>query len=151
MKRVLVLSLLAGGILGTARNSDASENSPELASVPPGWTTTAPRDEIKPAFAFKPEGGANAKGCFIIRADAREGLDGAWTKTFLVVGGEYYRFSALFQAKSVPLPRRSVVVNLDWQDAKGASVPLDEPTVANYLRGSTGMAETEFPGIGAQN
>jgi predicted amidohydrolase len=45
----------------------------------------------------------------------------------------------------VELPRRSIVAKLDWADDAGAGVPLDEPTVANYLRGSIGMAETEFP------
>jgi predicted amidohydrolase len=43
------------------------------------------------------------------------------------------------------LPRRSIVAKLDWRDREGRNVPLDEPTVASYLRGGTGMAETEFP------
>lgn len=41
--------------------------------------------------------------------------------------------------------RRSVLAKVDWRDAQGHSVPLDEPTVAGYLRGSIGTAETEFP------
>jgi predicted amidohydrolase len=65
-----------------------------------------------------------------------------------VVGGTWYRFVAFYQARSVDLPRRSIVAKLDWQEARGAAVPLDEPTVANYLRGSVGMAETEFPTTG---
>ena len=117
----------------------------EATEAPAGWHTSAPRDEIKPAFAYDSNGGADQAGCFVIRADAREGLDGAWTKAFPVSGGKDYRFCALYQAKGVALPRRSIVAKLDWQDAQGHSVPLDEPTVANYLRGSTGMAETEFP------
>jgi predicted amidohydrolase len=43
------------------------------------------------------------------------------------------------------VPRRSVVVKLQWQDAQGRSVPRDEPTPASFLRGTIGMAETEFP------
>jgi predicted amidohydrolase len=116
------------------------------APAPDGWRACAPRDEIRPAFAYEPHGGPDSAGAFVIRADAREGLDGAWTTTLPVIGGGYYRFSALYRARSVALPRRSIVAKLDWQDAQGHSVPLDEPTVANYLRGSTGMAETEFPG-----
>ncbi|HZR20610.1 MAG TPA: carbon-nitrogen hydrolase family protein [Verrucomicrobiae bacterium] len=115
------------------------------ASAPAGWRASSPRDEIRPAFAYDPQGGPGAGDCFIIRADARDGLDGAWTTTFPVIGGKSYRFSTLYRAESVTLPRRSIVAKLDWQDALGRSVPLDEPTVANYLRGSTGMAETEFP------
>src|SRR6516162_9137478 len=125
----------------------ATEVRTDPSNAPPGWQTAAPREEIRPAFSFEPHGGADSNGCFIIQADARDGLDGAWTRTFSVTGGKYYRFSALYQAKSVRLARRSIVAKLDWQDAQGAGVPLDEPTVANYLRGSTGMAETDFPPV----
>jgi len=113
--------------------------------APAGWRTRAPREEIRPEFAFEPQGGLDGSGCFIIRADGREGLDGSWTKSFAIEGGKPYQFSAFYKAKSVALPRRSVVAKLDWRDANGQSVPLDEPTVAGYLRGSTGTAETEFP------
>jgi apolipoprotein N-acyltransferase len=37
------------------------------------------------------------------------------------------------------------VAKLDWQDAQGQSVPLDKPTVAKYLPGQIGTAESEFP------
>lgn len=120
-----------------------SRSEPE--NAPAGWSTASPREEIKPAFAYEPNSGADGRGCFIIRADAREGLDGCWTKTFPITGGKHYRFSALYQAKGVEVERHSVLVKLDWQAAKGKSVPLDEPTVAGYLRGSIGTAETEHP------
>jgi len=83
----------------------------------------------------------------IIRADGRQGLDGYWTKTFEVTGGKTYRFAALFKTQGVTLARRSIVAKLDWRDDHGKNVPLDEPTVAGYLRGSIGNAETEFPAI----
>src|SRR5262249_44009412 len=114
---------------------------------PDGWQTAATRDEIRPDFAFEPQGGLEGKGCLVIRADQREGLDGCWTKSFPVQGGKQYQFVAFYQAKSVALPRRSIVAKLDWQDEKGQSVPLDEPTVGGYLRGSIGTAETEFPAV----
>jgi predicted amidohydrolase len=123
---------------------DSSRGAPG-ADAPSGWEALSPRDEVRPAFAYEPKGGLDGRSCFIIRADDREGLDGAWTKSFPVVGGKYYHFSASYKAKSVGIPRRSIVVKLDWQDANGNSVPLDEPTVAGYLRGSIGTAETDFP------
>ena len=43
------------------------------------------------------------------------------------------------------MPRRSIVAKIHWQDDRGRQVPLDEPVVTIYLRGATGMAETEFP------
>jgi predicted amidohydrolase len=125
--------------------------TPSNLNAPTGWKTAAPRDEVRPEFGFEPTGGADGKGCFIIRADNRAGLDGYWTKTFTVQGGKSYRFAAFYKTQSVALPRRSVVAKLDWRDDKGQSVPLDEPTVAGYLRGSTGNAETEFPSTRGAN
>jgi predicted amidohydrolase len=145
MKRNLPLTLLVLGL--SIPFAGTSEPKPsDLAIVaPPGWHTGAPRAEIRPAFAFDPQGGADRNGSFIIRSDARPGLDGWWTKTFAISGGRYYHFCALYQSKSVTVPRRSIVAKLDWQDAQGRTVPLDEPTVANYLAGEIGTAETEFP------
>ena len=114
-------------------------------SVLDGWTTAAPRDEIRPQFAFDPQGGPDGTGCFIIRADQREGLDGCWRKSFPVQGGKHYRFESFYRASGVPLPRRSIVAKIHWQDDRGRQVPLDEPVVTSYLRGATAMAETEFP------
>jgi len=131
----LVLTACWGPIGLTASESGAPE----------GWTTAAPRDEIRPQFAFDPAGGPNDTACFIIGADLREGLDGCWKKTFPIQGGKYYRFEVSCQASSVPLPRRSIVPMIHWQDERGRQVPLDEPVVTSYLRGARGMAETEFP------
>ncbi|OHB65072.1 MAG: nitrilase [Planctomycetes bacterium RBG_13_62_9] len=113
--------------------------------APEGWTTAAPRDEIRPSFAFDPKGGPGGAGCFVIRADQREGLDGCWQKTFLIQGGKHYRFASLYKASGVPLSRRSIVAKIQWQNDQGRSVPLDEQPVTSYLRGATAMAETEFP------
>ena len=114
-------------------------------SAPESWTTTAPRDEIRPQFAFDPKGGPDDTGCFLIRADQREGLDGCWRKTFPIQGGKYYRFESFYKASGVSVPRRSIVAKIHWQNDQGRQVPLDEPAVTSYLRGARGMAETEFP------
>jgi predicted amidohydrolase len=130
----------------------AGENLPATrAGAPPGWHTTAPRPEISPEFAYSKRDGVDGDGCFVLRAGGREGVDGCWTKTFPIAGGQYYRFSALYRAKTVSVPRRSILAKVDWRDAKGRSVALDEPTVAGYLRGATGMAETEFPATRGTN
>ncbi len=113
--------------------------------APDGWTTAAPRDEIRPQFAFDAQDGPGGTGCFIIRADQREGLDGSWRKTFPIQGGKCYRFESLYRASGVSVPRRSIVAKIQWQDDRGRSVPLDEQPVTSYLRGATAMAETEFP------
>ena len=116
-----------------------------VTSAPEGWTTAAPRDEIRPQFAFDAKGGPGGTGRFIIRADQREGLDGWWKKTFPIQGGRYYRFEAACKTSGDLVPRRSIVPMIRWQDDRGRQVPRDEPTVTSYLRGATAMAETEFP------
>src|SRR5919201_4706503 len=77
------------------------------AEAPDGWTTAAPREEIRPAFRYEPDGGPDGKAALVITADRREGLDGCWTKSFPVTGGKHYHFEAKFQAKGVAVPRRS--------------------------------------------
>src|SRR5262249_60864618 len=80
----------------------------------------------------------------------REGLDGWWTKTFPVEGGKHYRVQAFYRARGVATPRRSIVVKLNWRDAKGNQVALDDAAVSSPV-GATPMAEAEFPTTRAAN
>ncbi len=142
MKTTNCFLSVAWGLLFTCIGTWAATSSD---ATPDGWQPAAPRDEIKPEFAFDAQGGEEGRSCLVIRADARSGLDGCWVKSFPVTGGHWYHFAARYRAKSVPVPRRSIVANLDWQDAQGHSIPLDEPTVTGFLKGSVGTAETDFP------
>jgi predicted amidohydrolase len=111
-----------------------------------GWRTASPRDELRPSFSAIPKEGGEGAGILVIKTDSREGLDGSWTKTFPVKGGQHYRFSTMRKLENVPSPRRSAVVRLLWQDDKGRSIPTDETTVSNdVLPGYTRMAEAEHP------
>jgi predicted amidohydrolase len=135
----IVLTLVLTASWGSMGLSAGESGAPE------GWTTAAPRDEIRPQFTFDAQGGPGGTGCLLIRADQREGLDGCWRKTFPIQGGKYYRFESFYKARGVSVPRRSIVAKIHWQDDRGRSVRLDEQPVTSYLRGSTAMAETEFP------
>jgi hypothetical protein len=132
-------------LLATCWPAAPREDRTSAPRPPAGWTTAAPRDEIRPAFAYEPVGGPDGQGVFVIPAAQREGLDGCWTKTFPIAGGRHYHFQAFYQAHQVAVPRRSILVKLHWRDAPGPRVVLDEPVVTDYLRGATAMAETEFP------
>jgi predicted amidohydrolase len=140
-----VLLLLVVGSLLTWDAPGADPKRSVSAKAPDGWTTTAPRDEIRPEFSYAPTGGLGGAGAFVIKHDRREGLDGGWTKTVPITGGKHYRFVTHYKASGVPLPRRSVVAKLDWRDGEGKKVSLDEPAVSGYLRGAIPQAETEFP------
>lgn len=148
-KFVLILPVLAlVGVAGAGRLSTSETAPPALLgpeAAPGGWSTAAPRDEIRPAFGYDPAGGPDAKGAFAITADRREGLAGCWKKSFPVSGGKHYHVKAAYQAAGVAVPRRSVVVEVHWRDAQGRKVQLDEPAVTDYLKGATPTAETEFP------
>ena len=144
-----VIAGMAAGLAMTALPPVESGGA-EQASIDPweGWSSAAPRDEIRPDFTFDPHGGAKGSGASVIRADHREGLDGWWTRTFKVAGGTHYRFSALYRAQGVLVPRRSVVVKLNWRDDKDRALPESEPAVTCVLPGFKAMAETEFPAEG---
>ncbi len=127
LRSVLICSSLFC-LVGTCAGTD---------TPPIGWQTCAPRTEISPAFRYDATGGADGQGCFEIVADGRPGQDGAWTKTFVVQGGQYYRFSARYVASGVTVPRRSIVAEVTWQDSAG-----------RLVQGPVGdKARPEFPRI----
>lgn len=113
------------------------------AAVKLGWQTGYPREEIRPQFAVEQQ--FNGRLLLCIQQDQREGLDGYWEKRFAVVGGQWYHFSAAYQAQGVAVERRSVLVTIHWRDSQGQKARADEPVVKDFLRNFTVMAETEFP------
>lgn len=114
-------------------------------ALPQGWSTGAPRAEISPEFAHETRGGLNGGSALLIRAGNRPGLAGYWQRIYSITGGHWYAFSAQFKAEGVLVPRRSVLATLDWENAQGQPVTMDEPAVTGYLKGNRGVAETEFP------
>jgi predicted amidohydrolase len=143
--RPCLFALVMFGLVTEFHVEAQAPNGTGSPASPLGWTTASPRAEIRPEFSFDPRGGPGGSGCFVIHTDGRPGLDGCWTHTYPVSGGRHYRFQVLYRARNVPIPRRSVLVKIHWRDDRGRSVSLDEPAVTSYLRGVTGMAETEFP------
>jgi predicted amidohydrolase len=136
--------VLGGCLLGPAAAATAA---PDGAGppAPDGWGTRSPRDEIRPAFAYDPDGGPDHRGSLVIEADRREGLFGWWEKTVPVQGGHYYRFSARRQARGIETPRQSAVARVHWRDAKGRPVLRDAPSFASYRPGEPPRAEPEYP------
>src|SRR5262249_50002499 len=123
---------------GAARDSKAQ-------AAPEGWSTASPRPEIRPDFSYETKGGRDGKGSLRITADKREGLDGFWTRTYPITGGQYYRFHSVRRVANVPVPRRSAVVRILWRDDSSKAVSADEPTPTEYLKGWVPVAEAEFP------
>src|SRR3954454_13918344 len=84
-----------------------------------GWTARSPRDEIRPAFEYRPGGGPEGRVGLVIQADRREGLMGWWEKAFPVRGGSYYEFRARRKVEGVKTPRRTTIARILWSDAQG--------------------------------
>ena len=109
--------------------------------APDGWTTAAPRDEIKPAFSYDAKGGPDGRGSLVIESGLREGMMGRWVKSFSVKGGQHYRFSAMRKFTGSDPARRAGVARVLWTDAQGKPVLHDEPSYTSYSPGQKPRAE----------
>lgn len=141
------IALLAGSLVsGDAPRRPAG---PEREALPPGWSARSPRDEIRPAFSYDPNGGPKQNGGFVIAHDAREGLDGWFQKSFPVTGDEWVCFRAVRKTDGVVAPRRSAFVRVLWQDDDGKMVSAGVPEDRAKVWGHTPIAEPEHPADGA--
>lgn len=118
---------------------------PQSDQAPDGWSFVSPRTEIRPSSRYLPAGGPAGQGAFEVRADQREGLAGAWQRTFAITGGQHYEFSVLRQSEGVPVVRQTAVPRIIWLNASGSSVLRDAPSFASYRPGTRPRAEPEFP------
>lgn len=137
--------LVVAGTLASAAVATAEPGGNGGAAAPAGWTARSPRDEIRPTFGYRPEGGPGGRGCLFIEADRREGLVGWWEKVFPVRGGVHYKFLARRRAEGVQSPRRTAVARVLWSDAEGRPVLRDEPSPASYRPGERPGAEPDLP------
>lgn len=101
-----------------------------------GWTPFSPRNEIRPTFEVKPYGGVDGQTAMSIQLDRRQGLDGAWAKTFEIEGDCHYRVTAFRRTNGVKNPRYSTYVEVLFHDAEGDLVPDPRirPSVVGRVR-----------------
>lgn len=139
------LFAVAVGLASGAGSENGEGSSPQAAALAQGWQAQAPRDEIRPRFAYEPQGGRDGRGNWVIVHDEREGLHGYWSRTFPIQGGKHYRVEAWRRTQQVMTPRRSGPVRILWQDDQGRPVPQDQPAVRGYLIGWKTYHEAEHP------
>lgn len=136
IRSFITLAILMGIATSTALRADGQEN----------WTPDGPRPEVMPAFSNNPHGGVGGGQAWLIRADARPGLQGHWSRSFAVEGGKTYRFEGYRKVKNLSAPRRSVYARILWKDFEGKYPLRDEPAVGPYHDASKPVETTaEFP------
>ena len=143
----VVRSLALAGALFAANifGPSFAQETGNQAKPPEGWSAAAPRDEVRPAFSYRPDGGPDRQGALLIESDDRAGLIGCWTRTYPITGGKTYRFSAWRRTENVDCPRRCGVARVIWQDEQGRQILRDEPSFASYQPGTPPVAEPEYP------
>ena len=139
-----LVMLLATG-LGIASDLKRCRGEDLAGRLPTGWTTHAPRDEIKPEFLYEASGGKDNGPRFCIVADAHPGLAGWWQTTLPVTGGRNYRFEIDRRCTNVKSSRRTGVVRILWRDAQGQPVKHPEASTASFLPDVIPTSEPEFP------
>ncbi|NUQ66300.1 MAG: carbon-nitrogen hydrolase family protein [Pirellulales bacterium] len=138
------LAIVLGAVWGAAATSfPASGASPETFLA--GWQAAAPREEIRPAFAYDASGGPQRSGALVIATGASVAEHGWFQKAFPVTGGNSYRFEAARKAENVAVPRRSAPVRIVWLDAVGKAVLADPPAGQEKESGRLPLAEPEHP------
>src|SRR4051812_37549116 len=121
MTKTLASALSSLGLILSLLSATRAEE------LPGGWTSAAPREEIRPTFAFDAQGGPQGKGALVIRTGDSTADQGWLQKSFPVEGGKFVRFSALRQTEHVATPRRSAIARIVWQNAQGKAVLADVP------------------------
>jgi len=90
-----------------------------------GWQPHYPREEISPDFSVRKKGGPDGKGGLVIRQGAKEGLFGAWSKTFEVEGDVHYRVTAFAKDRKVENARANRYVEVFFHGPDGKYVVDD--------------------------
>ena len=138
-----LIALLLGSTILAAPPEVSKSKSGE--TYPPGWSATAPRDEIRPAFSFDPTGGPKQSGSFVIRHDERDGLDGWFQKSFAV---ERRRVLPLCGRAEVDrtYPSRGAA---RWSESFGRTTPerWSRPTCPNSKSRRSGTSPRPNPNI----
>lgn len=115
------------------------------APIPQDWTVWSPRAETRPTAAYDPTGGREGRAGWSLQTGPGEQWIGCWEHEIPVEGGKFYHFTAWRRFENVPIPRRSVVARILWQDEKGQLVHWDTPAPAGYAKGTIPRAEPEYP------
>lgn len=123
----------------------ATAAAADIPDTPAGWTTLAPRDELKPRFEYQAAGGFRDAARWIIAADERPGLIGWWETKVPVEGGQAYRFAIRRRCEGVADPRQACYARIFWQDANGGTVLRDKPAFATYMPGAVPQALPDYP------
>jgi predicted amidohydrolase len=131
---VLLLGMAAAGLGGGPARAN------ELTSGPDGWRGYAVRAEIAPRFWVVPPEEGKSPGAYALglAGCGDEAVDGRWLRRVPVAAGNYYVFTAHYQAQKVATPARSILARVLWLDAAGKQLGQAEYPVPSAQRTGDG-------------
>jgi len=106
----------------------------EVRSQSGDWKFASLRAEIDPAHDISRQVLFAGNPTLMLSGADKEYVNGSWTNTYEVTGGDHYRFTTYFQARNVQEIDRSVLASITWMADNGQRVEF-----------------IEFPGLGAQD
>src|SRR5262245_43930416 len=108
-------------------------SAPDAESAPEGWRTYAVREELAPRFWVVRDPKPTDPPTYALGLAGRgdDAVDGRWQRKVPVTAGQYYVFTAQYQAKTVATPSRSVLARILWFDAAGKQVAQAEYPVTS--------------------
>ncbi len=136
MRLFALFAVVASLSFGGPRDSEA---------VPDGWKAVSQREEIRPLLKYSASGGRSGSSVLAISTDARDGLDGAWQKTFPVEGGKWYHFSVYRRTSGTEFPQQTGAVTVQWYDAAEKRAKDDRKLVERYLTKYDSPTPLEYP------
>ena len=100
-----------------------------------GWKEYAQRPAIAPEFEQSDE-----QNILIIKSNGNVSSNGSWRRDVPVEAGKHYHFSAEYQAEDVPLPRRSILMKVEWLDQNGRRTAYPDTLPYSIHHQQTGSA-----------
>lgn len=124
-KLVLIALVLA---LAPTSALYGEESAAKTDAAPDGWQPFAVRQEIAPRSWVERREIPPDREEYVLGLAGRghEAVDGRWLRRVPVAPGNFYQFTAQYQARDVESPSRSVLARVIWLDAKGKQVEQAE-------------------------
>ena len=102
------------------------------------WKLESQREQISPKAYNDTKITFDNKPTLGLSGDGKEYVDGHWSKTVSVAGGQYYQFKTFFKTTNVEEPGRCIQGRVLWMDKEGKQVGFTEYPVTGATKSPEG-------------